>query len=436
MLATEPMRLIVSMPPRHGKSELLSHWTPIWYLANFPRKRIILASYAADFAASWGRKVRNTIVNSGIEMDLADDLGAAARWELSQGGGMTTAGVGGPITGRGADLLIIDDPVKNRAEAQSQVSRTHLWDWWRSTARTRLEPGGSIIIVMTRWHEEDLVGQLLAEEDGEFAETWDHIRLPAIAEDEDLYRDVGSALWPDRYDIDDLQRIRQAVGLEDWAGLYQQRPALAEGGLFKFQWWRFHKEWPKTIGQVYQFWDTAYKTGESNDYSACVTMGVDRDTFYVLDVWRDKVDYPNLTRVAQALYRRYEPNRVFVEDAASGQSLVQSLRQETNLPVLPVRVDKDKVSRANAVTGMLEAGRVSIPSNAQWLGPFLDELGMFPNGAHDDQVDAFVGVLRQAMRQDLASLSGPEVHDLIGVGRRNGYNPLGLDPDDPKYWDR
>ena len=349
---------------------------------------------------------------------------------------MTTAGVGGPITGRGADLLIIDDPIKNRQEANSQVSRTHLWDWWRSTARTRLEPNGSIIVIMTRWHQDDLVGRLLDEIDEDYSEDWEHIRLPAVAEEEDALREEGQALWPGRYDIAELRKLRQAIGPDDWACLFQQRPSLAEGGLFKFNWWERYEEYPDTIGEVFQFWDTAYKTGQANDYSACVTIGFDRENYYVLDVWRDKVEFPHLMRVAQALYRKFAPSRVFIEDAASGQSLVQSLRRETNLPVIPVRVDADKVSRANAVTGIMEAGKVFVPARGDWLNPFLDEMSMFPNGSHDDQVDAFVGCLRQAVRHDVARQQGPQVHDMVGVTRRNGDNPLGLDLSDSKYWDR
>ena len=420
------------MPPRHGKSELLSHWTPIWYLANWPHKRVILASYAADFATSWGRKARNTILTCGIDMNLSEDLATAGRWELQEGGGMVTVGFGGPLTGRGADLLLIDDPIKNRADANSQVQRDHLYDWWTSTARTRLEPGGSIIVIMTRWHDADIVGRLVREHD----EPWEHIRLPAIAEESDDLREEGEALWPARYDLAELSKVRQAVGPEDWACLFQQRPTLREGGLFKFNWWNTYNAVPDTIGEVFQFWDTAYKTGQHNDYSACVTLGYDRDSYYVLNVWRDRVDYPTLTRVAQVLYRQYMPSRVFVEDAASGQSLIQSLKKETNLPVIPVKVDSDKVSRANAVTGTVEAGKVYIPTQAQWLGDFVDEMAMFPNGAHDDQVDAFVGCLRQAIRHGIQGKSGPVVHDLIGAGRNGRIdNPIGLDMSDSKYWD-
>jgi predicted phage terminase large subunit-like protein len=424
------------MPPRHGKSELLSHWTPVWYLANWPEKRIILASYAADFASTWGRKVRNTVISSGVSISMSDDSVAAARWETTEGGGMVTAGVGGPITGRGADLLVIDDPIKNRAEATSAVYRQHLWDWWTSTARTRLEPSASVIVIMTRWHEDDLVGRLLEGQDDDLGDKWSHIRLPALAEPDDLFREEGMPLWPDRYSMDALVSARMAVGVEDWACLYQQRPAPPEGSLFKLQWWRAYDREPTSLTDVVQFWDTAYKTGQANDYSVCVTLGYDRLGFYVLHVWRDRVDYPALVRVARALYERYQPSRVFVEDAASGQSLVQTLRSDTQLPVVPVRVDADKVSRANAVTGLMEAGKVYLPQTADWLPDFVDELSIFPNGSHDDQVDAFVGALRQAVRYGADFERQARVHQLVGAGQTNGHNPLGLDLDDPKYIDR
>ena len=195
-IAEAPLRLIVSLPPRHGKSELLSHWTPVWFLANWPQKRVGLASYAAEFAETWGRRARDSVVENAQELGIQvrPDLNRASEWELTAGGGMMTAGVGGPFTGRGFDLLIIDDPIKNRQEANSAALRRHVWEWWRSTARTRLEPGGSIIVVMTRWHEDDLAGKLLgaAPDDGGAIDRWQHIRLPALAEEDDpLGREPG-----------------------------------------------------------------------------------------------------------------------------------------------------------------------------------------------------------------------------------------------------
>ena len=402
-VAERPLRLIVSMPPRHGKSEMLSHWTPVWYLANWPSKRVGLASYAAEFAAEWGRKARDSVEEHEwqLGLQLRADLNRASHWQLITGGGMMTAGVGGPFTGYGFDLMIVDDPIKNRQEANSPTLRQHLWDWWRSTARTRLEPGGSIIIVMTRWHQDDLVGRLLSDElDEAHGDQWEHIRLPALAEaDDPLGRELDAPLWPERYGADSLASLRVSVGPQDWPGLYQQRPSMEGGGVFKSHWWVFEEK-PNTDGaQVFQFWDTAYKAGEQNDYSACCTMATSSTGYVVLDVWRGRVEYPDLLRAMQTLAERYKPGSIFVEDAASGQSVVQSLRRETRLPVLPVPPRGDKVLRANRVTGTVEANKVVLPKGAPWVPAFLEELSAFPTGVHDDQVDAFVGCLDQFLRR-------------------------------------
>ena len=229
-VADRPVRLIVSLPVRHGKSLLLSVWPPIWLLSNWPGKRVILASYEASFAASWGRKTRNIVLaNPGIGVRLAQDSASQSIWETTESGGMVTAGVGGPITGRGADLLIIDDPVRNRQDADSPVVRQGIWEWWESVARTRLEPNASVIVVMSRWDSDDLVGRLLRQPD----DIWTHIRLPAVAESGDaLGRPVGAALWPERYPLPRLRATEREVGPDAWAGLYQQRPNPQGRGLF------------------------------------------------------------------------------------------------------------------------------------------------------------------------------------------------------------
>jgi predicted phage terminase large subunit-like protein len=403
-LTKNPLRLIVSMPPRHGKSELLSHWLPVWFLLNHPQQRIGLASYSADFAATWGRKTRDTIVEYGAQfgLEVRRDLSSASLWQLTQGGGMMTAGVGGPFTGHGFDLLIIDDPIKNRQEAQSSLMRDNLWDWWRSTARTRLEPHGSIIVVMTRWHEEDLVGRLLAapaEGEAEPGDDWEHLRLPALAEPDDpLGRAEGEPLWPGRYDIRALARLRQAVGPQDWAGLYQQRPAPLGGQLFKLFWWQLVDLWPPASGPVVQFWDTAFKTGAEHDYSACATVVPCAQGYLVRELWRERLEFPDLLRAVQNQAAQHRPQRIFIEDAASGQTLLQSLRRDTRLPVIGVHPLGDKVSRAAGITGVVEAGRVFLPQGAAWLSAFLDEISSFPHGAHDDQVDALVGALTQLLQ--------------------------------------
>jgi predicted phage terminase large subunit-like protein len=388
-----PLRLIVAWPPRHGKSELLSHWVPIWVLSRWPDKRIVLASYEANFAATWGRKARNSIAehNADLPITVSRSSMAAADWEVSGGiGGMHTSGVGGAITGRGADLLIIDDPIKNAQESLSELQRERAWDWWRSTARTRLEPNGSIIVIMTRWHEDDLAGRLIA--DG--TEDWEELVFPALAEPEDLLnRAEGEPLWPERYDAPALDIQRVGSGPYWWNAMYQQRPTAEEGGIIKLAWWEYYRERPG-FSRVVQAWDTAFKTGRENDYSVCVTMGQSGDAFYVLDVWRGRVEYPELQRMAQVLFDRHHPRVVLVEDKASGQSLSQTLKRETSLPVVPVMPRGDKATRAYAVTGYIEAGRVRLPEEAEWVSDFLIESSAFPTGAHDDQVDAFVYALQ------------------------------------------
>lgn len=221
-------RVIVTMPPRHGKSEFISRWFPVWFLNKWPWKRIILASYEAEFAASWGRKVRNSITQNGSRLRVAVRGGSSAAdyWETTKDGGMTTAGVGGPITGKGADLLIIDDPVKNWQEANSPTIRERTWDWWQSTAYTRLEPHGAAIVVMTRWHEEDLAGRLLAAT----GEQWDLLNLPALSESGDaLGREIGEPLWPERFGMSELLAKRGSMDEFVWIPLYQQRPSGAAG---------------------------------------------------------------------------------------------------------------------------------------------------------------------------------------------------------------
>ena len=220
--------VIITLPPRHGKSEVVSKWTPLWFLENWPQKHVMICGYGNDFAKTWGRAVRNKAVahQEFLSLRLADDSKAADCWNTPQGGGMLAAGIGGSITGRGADLLIVDDPVKNHQEASSIVYRDAVWDWWTSTARTRLHPGGAIIVCMTRWHSDDLVGRLLAQSGKDLAgDQWRVVNLPAEAEaDDPLGRALGAPLWPERYDTAALAQLKASVGAETWAALYQQHP--------------------------------------------------------------------------------------------------------------------------------------------------------------------------------------------------------------------
>jgi len=383
-------RLMVFMPPRHGKSELISKYFPAWVLGNWPEKRVILTSYEADFAASWGRKARTVLQESAGIFDWNLGEGAGYRWDTGKGGGVQTAGVGGPITGKGADVFIIDDPVKNAEEANSPTYREKAWDWYRSTARTRLEPNGIMVLIMTRWHEDDLAGRLVRDMK-EGGEQFDVISFPAIARENDpLGRRPGEPLWPDRYDVAALDATRRTLGPYWYASLYDQTPAPPGGDIFKEAWFGRYTNFPagKPARRV-QSWDTAHKTGSENSYSVCVQMSMWSNGYYVENVVRERMEYPDLKRRAMQLAESERPDLVLIEDKASGQSLIQEMIRDTIIPVLPWSIDGDKIARANACTPECEAGKVFLREGAPWVADFIGELASFPYGMHDDQVDAF-----------------------------------------------
>ncbi len=386
-LSERPLRLIVSMPPRHGKSSLLSHWTPVWYLARWPHKRVGLASYGADFAATWGRRARDSISeNPQMGLEVRTDLSSASHWELTAGGGMMTAGVGGPFTGHGFDLLIVDDPVKNRQEANSAVYREHAWEWWTSTARTRLEPSGSIIVIMTRWHESDLVGRLLA--DG--GEDWEHIRLPALAEENDpLGRAEGVPLWPGRYGIDALAILRKSVGLSDWAGLFQQRPEPRSGGMFDRNRWEIVEAAPSG-GQIVRGWDLA-GTADDGDYTVGCRMQLKDGVYCVEDMVRFQGS-PAAVERAIVNTASLDGRGVLIDlpqdPGQAGKAQAQYLvRQLAGYSVRYSTESGSKEVRAMPLSAQAEAGNVKLVRGA-WNHAFINEAAVFPNGTHDDQIDA------------------------------------------------
>jgi predicted phage terminase large subunit-like protein len=384
----EISRLMIFLPPRHGKSLITSSLFPAWYLGRHPDHHVIFATYGQKLSDDFGRRVRNSIVDQVHQAvfpncRLSEDSSAAHRFNTTQGGAYYAVGRGGPITGRGAHLLLIDDPIKDREEANSETIRNSLHDWFASVAYTRLTPKGAIIVIQTRWHEDDLAGWLLREH---ASENWDVLSLPAIAERDESFRKEGEALWPARFPLEDLNQKRQLVGGAAWASLYQQRPAAAEGAIFKRGWWRFHRELPE-FSQVVQSWDTAFKKGAESSFSVCTTWGLAEKGYFLLSVWRGRVEFPELRRMLIALAEQWKPSAILVEDRASGQSLLQELKA-TSLPVLAVKVDSDKLSRAQAVTPLVEAGKVFVPESAPWLGDYIDELAAFPMGNYDDAVDS------------------------------------------------
>jgi predicted phage terminase large subunit-like protein len=390
-------RLMIFMPPRHGKSLIASTLFPPWYLGKHPDRSVLATSYGAELAGDFGRRVRNAVMDPLHRRVFpgcmpAPDSTAAHRFDLMNGGSYYATGSGGSVTGRGADLLLIDDPIKSDAQAYSAAERRSLQAWFEGVAYTRLQPGGAIVLIQTRWHQDDLAGWLLLEhvDDG-----WDVLSLPACAERDEGWRGEDGALWPKRFPLPKLAQIRAAIGGAAWQSLYQQRPAAAEGAVFSRDWWRSYgpADLPPRFESIILSLDTAFKVGSSNDYSVAVVLGVSTTGYFVLDLWRARVEFPELKRKVASLAERWRPTSVLIEDRASGQSLIQELRAETRLPVTPVKVDRDKLSRANAVTPIIESGRVYLPRSASWLADFMDELASFPAAPHDDMVDALTQAL-------------------------------------------
>lgn len=372
-------------------SFFISQWVPVWFLANWPHRRIILSTYEANFAATWGRRCRNIVRERGsmVQLALSEDSTAANQWELTTGGGMVTAGAGGAITGKGMDLGILDDPHKNWQEANSPNILKTISEWFDSTFYTRLEPGGSIVVLSTRWNENDQIGTLIGKQEG-----WIHIRMPAIADEDEtdlLDRKQGVALCPERYDEKALLRIKKNMSLVMWNALFQQRPAPAEGIIFLRSNWKYYDVLPE-VSFVVQSWDTASKKTKRSAYSVCQTWGVTQQGAILIDQWRDRVEYPDLRRQAEIQALKWRPNIILIEDRDSGQALVQSLKRETRLPIVPVYPDMDKEIRAQAISPWHVAGRLFLPAvtlnTATWVPDFIERCAVFPNGAYADEIDS------------------------------------------------
>jgi len=412
-------RLIVSFPPRHGKSELIDHWVPVWYFEHWPGGNVILTSYEADFAATWGRKVRDTIQanKDKLTVRITEDSASASRWNTIQGGGMVTAGAGGPITGRGGDLIIIDDPIKNWEEAQSETVRKNLIDWFYSTLYTRADPGATIIIIQTRWHILDLAGELLARN----PDQWHQIRFPALAEPGDLLgRQPGEALCPERFDEEELLKIKETMGTMMFSALYQQNPAPPQGNVFHREWWKFYEEEPE-FKAILQSWDCGYEVREDSSYSVCQTWGVAENGYYLLHQFRDRLEYPDLLRTVKRLADQFSPDRILIEYQASGRSLVQDLYNNTRLAIKAVKTTREsKQLRAELVTPLVESGRVFLPLRANWISDFLYEVTVFPAGNHSDQVDA----LSQALLFLKGCFDQDRVRQSSRDRRSSGRRPL------------
>jgi predicted phage terminase large subunit-like protein len=387
-------RLMVFMPPRHFKSETISKYFSAWFIGNNPNKRIILTSYEADFAATWGYKARTVLeehqTDFGCEIDQHSK--ARNRWDTTDGGGMVTAGVGGPITGKGADILIIDDPVKNAEEAQSQTYRDKAWDWFLSTSYTRLEPDATIILIMTRWHEDDLAGRILERSN----EDWDVIVFPALAEKDDpLNRQEGQALCSERYNKQRLLEIKQEIGEYWFNALYQQSPLPPTGGMFKREDFKPLIETPKSglIKQV-RFWDLAATL--EGDYTAGLLLNQYNDgTYFIEDVQRLRGTPKQVEdRILQtaASDGRNVMVRMEQEPGSSGVNVIAHYtRLLAGYDFKGIKSTGSKEIRAGPVAAQVEASNVFYLIEDSWNNDFLNEVTVFPFGANDDMVDSLSG---------------------------------------------
>ena len=391
-------RLIINMPPRHTKSEFASYLLPAWYLGKYPGRKIIQSSNTAELAVGFGRKVRNLVDSEKYtkvfpNVSLRHDSKAAGRWSTNMNGEYFAIGVGGTVTGKGADLLIIDDP-HSEQEAALAANDPGIYDkvyeWYSSGPRQRLQPGGQIIIVMTRWGKRDLTGQVLKAEGQRGGEEWEIIEFPAILPS-------GNPLWPEFWPLEELQALRAELPNQKWQAQYQQAPTSESSAIVKREWWRtWDSDRPPNCDFILMAWDTAFEKSNRADYSACTTWGIfyhpddtgqDQANIILLNAFRDRVEFPELKKIAVEEYKEWNPDSVIIEKKASGAPLIYEMRA-MGIPVqefTPVR-GNDKITRLNAVSDLFASGRVWAP-NTNWAEEVIDEVASFPSGDHDDYVD-------------------------------------------------
>ena len=394
----ELKRLIINMPPRHTKSEFASYVLPAWFMGMFPEKKVIQASHTSDLAVGFGRKVRNLVGSEDYktifpDVALRGDSKAAGRWSTNKNGEYFAIGVGGGVTGKGADLLIIDD---HHSEQEGQSADPAVFDkvyeWYTSGPRQRLQPGGAIILVMTRWHKRDLTGQIMKSSmQRAGTDDWEVIEFPAIMPS-------GKALWPEFWSLEELTSLRNELPAPKWNAQYQQDPSSEAGALVKRKWW---KQWdddrPPPCEFIIQSWDTAFLKTQRSDFSACTTWGVfhkpdDTGVFQtniiLLDAYKERLEFPELKKTALEFYNDWQPDACIVEAKAAGIPLIFELRA-MGIPVgeyTPSR-GNDKIARVNAVADLFASGIVWAPGT-RFAEEVIEEFASFPAGEHDDLVDS------------------------------------------------
>ena len=431
----ECKRLIINMPPRHTKSEFASYLLPAWFLGKYPHKKIIQCSHTAELAVGFGRKVRNLVDTDAYrsvfsELNLASDSKAAGRWNTSKGGDYFAIGIGGAVTGKGADVLIIDDPHSEQEAAIAEVNPDiydKTYEWYTSGPRQRLQPGGAIVVVMTRWSKRDLTGQILkdAAANDSLGE-WEVIEFPAILPSE-------KPLWPEFWELEELEKVKRDVPNSKWMAQYQQNPISESAAIVKREWWReWERDDPPSCDFILQSWDTAFEKTQRADYSACTTWGVfyypddsgvDQANIILLNAFRDRMEFPELKKVAIEEYKEWQPDGVIIEKKASGAPLIYEMRA-MGIPVqefTPTR-GNDKISRLNAIADIFASGRVWAPAT-RWAEEVIDEVAEFPAGSNDDYVDTVSMALHRFRRGGYitTTLDEPDEIQYFKSNRNQGY---------------
>ena len=423
----ELKRLIVNMPPRHTKSEFASYLFPAWVMGQKPETKIIQATHTAELAVGFGRKVKN-LLDSEIYRDvfpdiqLARDAKASGRWSTDMGGEYYAVGVGGALAGRGADLCIIDDPVSEQ-DALSPAALDNIYEWYTSGPRQRLQPGGAIIIVMTRWSIRDLTAKVLQKQAEGGADQWEVVEFPAI------FPDTDNVLWPEFWSRDELEGVRASIPVAKWNAQYLQNPTAEEGAIIKREWWNvWDHDDPPVVDYVIQSYDTAFTKSERADYSAITTWGVfypdegDEAAIILLDSEKGRWEFPELKDAAMRLYEEFEPDMVLIEQKASGTPLTQDLRK-MGIPVSGFTPGRgaDKFSRMNACAPVFESGMVWCPET-RWAEEVIEECASFPNGEHDDLADSMTqAILRFRQGSFIRTRSDYEDDDLATYRRSREY---------------
>lgn len=405
----ELKRLIVNMPPRHTKSEFASFLFPAWMVGRKPSLKIIQATHTTELAVGFGRKVKNLLEREDYleifpEAKLAADSKASGRWDTARGGMYYAVGVGSNLAGRGADLCIIDDPHSEQT-AMSNAGFDDAWDWYTGGPRQRLQPGGSIVLVMTRWNEKDLTGQLIKQMTGdEKADQWEVVEFP-------MELPSGQPVWPEYWSFDDLTAVKASIPPGKWNAQYQQQPTGDTNAILKREWWMMweHDSVPK-LEYIIQSYDTAFSKKETADYSAITTWGVfypDEGTqpnLILLDSKKGRWDFPELKRVAYEEFKFWDPETVIIEAKATGMPLTHELRN-MGIPVVNFTPSRgnDKVSRVNSISPLLESGMVWAP-DTRWAHELIEECAAFPNGEHDDLVDSTTQALMRYRQGNFVQL--------------------------------